>query len=233
MGPFAFARPENAFMAAVGTIGPPLIGRLGLSDDQVKRIQAIVDEGEETIAAAARFPIAIDPRDKPTIEDVRRLVEGPVFREAREQATRAGRRARAEVIRRIEDVLTEPQRRRYRERLGAPFDLDRLNRPASAEQQRRFEVIQVGRVLGLDLGQRADPEFRTWVDSPGLHRPGKHPRVLFDEAHFNFHTAGGRYRPFAELIAGDGYLVIPGREKFSREVLRRGRRPGDRQRDGG
>ncbi len=37
--------------------------------------------------------------------------------------------------------------------------------------------------------------------------PFAHP--LFDEAHNNFHTAGGRYKPFAELIANDGYKVIP------------------------
>ena len=60
----------------------------------------------------------------------------------------------------------------------------------------------------------------------------KHPRVLFDEAHHNFHTAGGRYKPFADLMTSDGYEVIPNREKFSREVLEEGRHPGHRQRAG-
>jgi hypothetical protein len=44
--------------------------------------------------------------------------------------------------------------------------------------------------------------------------------VLFDEAHNNFHTAGGRYKGFAELIANDGYRVTPNREKFSERVLK-------------
>ena len=50
----------------------------------------------------------------------------------------------------------------------------------------------------------------------------RHPRVLFDEAHHNFHTAGGRYKPFADLITSDGYQVIPNREKFTRAVLDQG-----------
>ena len=46
--------------------------------------------------------------------------------------------------------------------------------------------------------------------------------MLFDEAHHNFHTADGRYKPFAELIGSDGYQIIPNRDKFTREVLGRG-----------
>ena len=46
--------------------------------------------------------------------------------------------------------------------------------------------------------------------------------MLFDEAHHNFHTASGRYKPFADLMASDGYQIIPNGEKFSRDVLRKG-----------
>ena len=46
------------------------------------------------------------------------------------------------------------------------------------------------------------------------------PRVLFDEAHNNFHTAGGRYKPFADLITSDGYQVTSNKEKFSAQVLK-------------
>lgn len=35
------------------------------------------------------------------------------------------------------------------------------------------------------------------------------PRVLIDEGHCNFHTAEGRFRPFAELLRGDGFTVEP------------------------
>ena len=36
---------------------------------------------------------------------------------------------------------------------------------------------------------------------------GRGPLVLVDEGHANFHTAGGRYRPFADLLRRDGFVV--------------------------
>jgi hypothetical protein len=47
----------------------------------------------------------------------------------------------------------------------------------------------------------------------------KHPLVLFDEAHQNFHTAGGRYKAFADLITNDGYRVTPNTQLFTAERL--------------
>jgi hypothetical protein len=46
-----------------------------------------------------------------------------------------------------------------------------------------------------------------------------HPRVVIDEAHFNFHTSDARYRPFAELLRNDGYAVIAGAGKFTPDYL--------------
>ena len=57
---------------------------------------------------------------------------------------------------------------------------------------------------------------------PTVARPAytkKHPRVLFDEAHNNFHTAGGRYKAFADLITSDGYQVTSNTQKFTQETL--------------
>lgn len=65
--------------------------------------------------------------------------------------------------------------------------------------------------------QETDPRFDASVARPAYSQ--KHPKVLFDEAHFNFHTAGGRYKPFASLITNDGYLVTANREKFEKRVL--------------
>ena len=65
--------------------------------------------------------------------------------------------------------------------------------------------------------QVADPKFDAKVTRPAYTE--KHPKVLVDEAHFNFHTAGGRFKPFADLIANDGYQVVPNREKFSGRAL--------------
>jgi hypothetical protein len=66
--------------------------------------------------------------------------------------------------------------------------------------------------------QVADPDFSTKVDRPAYKKKG--PKVLFDEAHNNFHTAGGRYKPFADLITSDGYEVTPNKEKFSAATLK-------------
>jgi hypothetical protein len=59
---------------------------------------------------------------------------------------------------------------------------------------------------------------------PPLPRPayegGKGPRVAIDEAHHNFHTADGRYKPFAELLRRDGYRVDGLRQLFSAESLK-------------
>jgi hypothetical protein len=65
--------------------------------------------------------------------------------------------------------------------------------------------------------QVSDPDFDTKVARPAYTK--QHPRVLFDEAHANFHTAGGRYKPLAELVSNDGYEVTPNKDKFSRKLL--------------
>ena len=65
--------------------------------------------------------------------------------------------------------------------------------------------------------QRADPDFDASVARPAY--TDRHPRVLFDEAHRNFHTTAGRYRPFVELLRNDGYQVSPNRQPFSAHAL--------------
>jgi hypothetical protein len=65
--------------------------------------------------------------------------------------------------------------------------------------------------------QVADPNFLPKAARPTF--TNKHPKVLFDEAHYNFHTAGGRYKPFAQLITADGYQIISSKEKFSQALL--------------
>lgn len=66
--------------------------------------------------------------------------------------------------------------------------------------------------------QVADPDFKATVDHPAYTKNG--PKVLFDEAHNNFHTSSGRYKPFADLITSDGYRVTPNKQKFSAAVLK-------------
>ena len=65
--------------------------------------------------------------------------------------------------------------------------------------------------------QLADPEFNTTVENPAYRK--NLPRVLFDEAHNNFHTTTGRYKPFADLLYHDGYQVVVNRKPFTEKGL--------------
>ncbi len=65
--------------------------------------------------------------------------------------------------------------------------------------------------------QIADPRFNAKVEHPAFTK--NFPRVLFDEAHNNFHTTTGRYKPFADLIFNDGYHVAVNRQPFTKESL--------------
>lgn len=65
--------------------------------------------------------------------------------------------------------------------------------------------------------QIADPEFNSRVERPAFSK--SFPRILFDEAHNNFHTTTGRYKPFVDLIVSDGYHVVRNRERFNRRTL--------------
>jgi hypothetical protein len=66
--------------------------------------------------------------------------------------------------------------------------------------------------------QVADPNFDAKVGRPAYKQNG--PKILFDEAHNNFHTASGRYKAFADLVTNDGYLVTPNKDKFSATTLK-------------
>jgi hypothetical protein len=65
--------------------------------------------------------------------------------------------------------------------------------------------------------QFPDPEFNTSVENSAYKKDG--PRVMFDEAHHNFHTADGRYKPFVDLVVNDGYRVIRNRVPFTKATL--------------
>jgi hypothetical protein len=82
-----------------------------------------------------------------------------------------------------------------------------------------FALIVVGVVIyARGRQQEADPGFDAKVARPAY--VTVHPKVLIDEAHNNFHTAGGRYKPFATLLSNDGYQVIPNKEKFQSSALK-------------
>lgn len=69
-------------------------------------------------------------------------------------------------------------------------------------------------------GQHVDLEFQPPIVAPAFDI-GAGPVVLIDEAHRNMHTAEGSYKPFAELLRRDGYVVHPSEVPFTLEALAR------------
>jgi hypothetical protein len=66
--------------------------------------------------------------------------------------------------------------------------------------------------------QVPDTTFSPPVPSPAF-APGTGPVVLIDEGHHNFHTLGGRFAPFARLVARDGFVLRPHAGPFTRAAL--------------
>jgi hypothetical protein len=60
--------------------------------------------------------------------------------------------------------------------------------------------------MSLFSQQVGDTTFNPYIPR-SEYAQGKGPVVAIDEGHYNFHTAGGRYLPFARLLRADGYVV--------------------------
>jgi len=69
-----------------------------------------------------------------------------------------------------------------------------------------------------DSPQQADPNF-TPQSTHKTFSDKNSPVVFIDEAHNNFLTASGRYRPFAQVLESDGYTVKPNKSRFSSDSL--------------
>lgn len=65
--------------------------------------------------------------------------------------------------------------------------------------------------------QRSDESFDAIVATPMFSNGG--PRVLFDDAHNNFHRSDGRYAPFVTLLRNDGFVVTSNTAPFSAASL--------------
>ncbi len=79
--------------------------------------------------------------------------------------------------------------------------------------------VMVLSFVGHSLAQQvADSAFMPEIASPA-YPEGEGSVVLVDEAHHNFHTAGGRYLAFARLLRCDGYVVRPSDRRFTPEML--------------
>ncbi len=69
--------------------------------------------------------------------------------------------------------------------------------------------------------QVPDTTYKPVIKSPA-YKPGSGPLILIDEGHFNFHTRGDRYLPFAQLLERDGYRTGAYTGRFDAERLGRG-----------
>ena len=85
----------------------------------------------------------------------------------------------------------------------------------------RYALLRAAFVLPtLAAGQQiADTDFRPPIARPAF-ATGRGPVIAVDEAHFNFHTADGRYAPFADLLRRDGYQVRRSTTPFSATALK-------------
>lgn len=67
--------------------------------------------------------------------------------------------------------------------------------------------------------QQGDPNFKPEIEDPAFPK-GEGPIVLIDGHHQNFHTAEGRYKPFARLLRRDGYEVKPLKSSITMDALK-------------
>ena len=81
-------------------------------------------------------------------------------------------------------------------------------------------IIVVAYLAGGALAQQvSDTAFAPPIPNP-MYKAAQGPVVFLDEAHFNFHTADGRYQPFAALLRRDGYDVRASKLAFSKASLK-------------
>ena len=81
-------------------------------------------------------------------------------------------------------------------------------------------AIAVSAAAGSARGQQVvDSTFVARVRSAPAYASGRGPVVMIDEAHHNFHTATGRYQPFARLVARDGFVIRSNTARFDSATL--------------
>jgi hypothetical protein len=73
--------------------------------------------------------------------------------------------------------------------------------------------------ISVSLAQQiGGPDFNPPIFNPA-YLPGEGSKIYIDEAHNNFHTLDGRYKPFAELLERDGYVLNPSKDTIHQNTL--------------
>ncbi len=166
-GPLAFNLPSRPALASEG---PDLVERLKLTEDEIKKVRAIAEEGDGEITKAAEVPIALDTKNgAPTPESIKKLVETAEFKAAKKMTRETARKAWDSVIERIEQVLTESRRTAYHEMLGPPFDLHKIrfsNDEAAEDADNVASALNVREVVVV-----AGAKSPTRLSTPGSPGP--------------------------------------------------------------
>src|SRR5687768_13559379 len=76
--------------------------------------------------------------------------------------------------------------------------------------------------LSVFAQQVADTLYSPEISNP-VYTRGNGPIILIDDAHSNFHTLRGGFRPFANVLEKDGYVVHSSSAPFTREQLSKGK----------
>ncbi|MBK8341592.1 MAG: hypothetical protein IPK99_17165 [Flavobacteriales bacterium] len=88
----------------------------------------------------------------------------------------------------------------------------------------RSLALVTGSMLCLiGAAQQIPDSAFTYQSKTPAYPKGTGPVVVLDEAHFNFHTLGGRYHAFGKVLGNDGYQMRPGTQKFTLRYLEEAR----------
>jgi len=66
--------------------------------------------------------------------------------------------------------------------------------------------------------QQSDSSFQFAIALPAFNLD-QGPSVCIDQAHFNYHTAVGRYKPYADLLRQDGFRIVTFSSSFNAQTL--------------
>src|SRR5258706_3162260 len=81
-------------------------------------------------------------------------------------------------------------------------------------------LLLVVSVFSVHGQQVPDLKFKSETNYHAYPRSGG-PVITLEEGHLDFHTLDGRYGPFGNILTDDGYVLTPGKEKFTEEYLRK------------
>ncbi len=79
-------------------------------------------------------------------------------------------------------------------------------------------ILTLLAALSLVAQQIPDTLFNPIIKNPA-YLPKQGSNIFIDEAHNNFHTLSAGFKPFANILEKDGYIVKPLTETFSTESL--------------